>query len=74
MGHVTMENRHGLAAVGTVTLASGTAVRRASERTQKTKARELAIASPSSWCQARSCCTRCRSANCTGATGPTRRR
>jgi transposase len=31
MGHVTMENRHGLAVAGTVTQADGTAERRASE-------------------------------------------
>ncbi len=31
MGHVTMENWHGLAVAGTVTLADGTAERRASE-------------------------------------------
>ncbi len=31
MAHVTMENRHGLAVAGTVTLADGTAERRASE-------------------------------------------
>jgi hypothetical protein len=32
MGHVTMENRHGLAVAGTVTKADGTAERRASHR------------------------------------------
>ena len=31
MGHATMENRHGLAVAGMVTLATGTAERRASE-------------------------------------------
>ena len=31
MGHVTMENRHGLAVAGRVTQADGTAERRASE-------------------------------------------
>jgi hypothetical protein len=31
MGHVTMENRHGLAVAGIVTHASGTAERRAAE-------------------------------------------
>jgi len=40
MGHATMENRHGLAVAGMVTLASGTAERRASERMLKIKARE----------------------------------
>jgi hypothetical protein len=40
MGHATMENRHGLAVAGMVTLASGTAERRASERMLKTKAKE----------------------------------
>jgi len=35
-----MENRHGLAVAGMVTLASGTAERRASERMLKIKARE----------------------------------
>jgi len=40
MGHVTMENRHGLAVAGIVTLANGTAERRAAERMLKTKARE----------------------------------
>jgi hypothetical protein len=40
MGHATMENRHGLAVAGMVTLANGTAERRASERMLKTKARE----------------------------------
>src|SRR5690349_7924811 len=41
MGHATMENRHGLAVAGMVTLASGTAERRASERMLKIKAREV---------------------------------
>src|SRR5579872_340690 len=40
MGHVTMENRHGLAVAGVVTLANGTAERRASEIMLKTKAKE----------------------------------
>ena len=40
MGHVTMENRHGLAVAGIVTLANGTAERRAAERMLKTKAKE----------------------------------
>ncbi len=40
MGHATMENRHGLAVAGMVTLASGTAERRASERMLKTRAKE----------------------------------
>ncbi len=40
MGHATMENRHGLAVAGIVTLAAGTAERRAAERMLKTKARE----------------------------------
>lgn len=40
MGHATMENRHGLAVAGMVTLANGTAERRASERMLKTKARQ----------------------------------
>jgi hypothetical protein len=40
MGHAAMENRHGLAVAGMVTLASGTAERRASEKMLKTKARE----------------------------------
>src|SRR6266536_1916896 len=35
MGHATMENRHGLAVAGRVTLANGTAERRASERMLK---------------------------------------
>ena len=37
MGHVTMENRHGLAVAGTVTKADGTAERRASQAMLKTK-------------------------------------
>jgi len=40
MGHAAMENRHGLAVAGLVTLATGTAERRASETMLKTKARE----------------------------------
>src|SRR6187200_2308318 len=40
MGHATMENRHGLAVAGMVTLANGTAERRASERMLKTRAKE----------------------------------
>jgi transposase len=40
MGHTTMENRHGLAVAGVVTLANGTAERRASETMLKAKARE----------------------------------
>ena len=39
MGRVTMENRHGLAAVGMVTLANGTAERRASEAMLATEAK-----------------------------------
>jgi hypothetical protein len=35
MGHATIENRHGLAVAGMVTLARGTAERRASERMLK---------------------------------------
>ena len=42
MGHVTMENRHGLAVAGMVTPANGTAERRASETMLKTKAKEAA--------------------------------
>jgi transposase len=42
MGHATMENRHGLAVVGMVTLASGTAERRASERMLKATAKAAA--------------------------------
>src|SRR6201982_780498 len=37
MGHATMENRHGLAVAGTVTFATGTAERRASEVMLKAK-------------------------------------
>ncbi len=37
MGHVTMENRHGLAVTGTLTQAHGTAERRASEAMLKAK-------------------------------------
>ena len=40
MGHATMENRHGLAVAGMVTLATGTAERRASETMLKAKAKE----------------------------------
>jgi transposase len=40
MGHATMENRHGLAVAGRVTLANGTAERRASEAMLKTKSKE----------------------------------
>ena len=40
MGHATMENRHGLAVAGIVTLANGTAQRRASERMLKSKANQ----------------------------------
>lgn len=40
MGHATMENQHGLAVAGMVTLANGTAERRASEAMLKAKARE----------------------------------
>src|SRR5712691_317417 len=40
MGHATMENRNGLAVAGMVTLATGTAERRASEIMLKTKAKE----------------------------------
>jgi transposase len=39
MGHVTMENRHGLAVAGMVTQATGTAERRASETMLKAKAK-----------------------------------
>jgi hypothetical protein len=40
MGHATRENRHGLAVAGMVTLATGTAERRASEIMLKVKAKE----------------------------------
>ena len=40
MGHATMENRHGLAVAGIVTLADGTAERRASEIMLKAKAKK----------------------------------
>jgi hypothetical protein len=40
MGHATMENRHGLAVAGMVTLANGTAERRASETMLKAKAKK----------------------------------
>jgi transposase len=39
MGHATIENRHGLAVVGVVTLANGTAERRAAETMLKSKAK-----------------------------------
>src|SRR5260370_25175346 len=39
-GHATMENRHGLAVAGMVTLANGTAERRASQIMLKAKAKE----------------------------------
>src|SRR4029077_16247780 len=45
MGHVTMENRHGLAVAGVVTKADGTAERRASQVMLKANARPLVIAS-----------------------------
>ena len=41
MGHATMENRHGLAVAGMVTLATGTAERRASETMIKAKVKKL---------------------------------
>lgn len=40
MGHATMENRHGLAVAGKVTLANGTAERRASEAMLAAKSKE----------------------------------
>jgi transposase len=40
MGHATMENRHGLAVAGMVTLANGTAERRASEAMLKARSKE----------------------------------
>ena len=40
MGHAVMENRHGLAVAGSVTLADGTAERRASEAMLETKSKE----------------------------------
>jgi len=40
MGHAIMENRHGLAVAGMVTLATGTAERRASETMLKAKAKD----------------------------------
>src|SRR5437667_7140555 len=40
-GHATMENRHGLAVAGMVTLATGTAERRASETMLKAKVKKL---------------------------------
>ena len=42
MGHVTMENRHGLAVAGMVTAASGTAERQASEAMLKRKVKQAA--------------------------------
>ena len=46
MGHVTMENRHGLAVAGVVTKADGTAERRASQgHAESQSARPLVIAS-----------------------------
>ena len=42
MGHATMEERHGLAVAGMVTLADGTAKRRASQIMLKAKARRTA--------------------------------
>ena len=41
MGHVTMENRHGLAVTGMVTQANGTAERRASEIMLKTRSKTV---------------------------------
>src|SRR5213080_2061380 len=41
MGHALMENRHGLAVAGMVTLANGTAERRAAERMLKAKAKQV---------------------------------
>src|SRR5712672_3753194 len=41
IGHATMENRHGLAVAGMVTLATGTAERRASETMLKAKVKKL---------------------------------
>jgi len=41
MGHATMENRHGLAVAGMVTLATGSAERRASETMLKAKVNKL---------------------------------
>jgi hypothetical protein len=40
MGHAAMENRHGLAVAGMVTLANGTAERRAAETMLKAKAKQ----------------------------------
>ena len=45
MGHATMENRHGLAVAGMVTLANGTAERRASQIMLKATPRRRAAAS-----------------------------
>ena len=45
MGHATMENRHGLAVAGMVTLATGTAERRASETMLKAKVKKLGLCS-----------------------------
>ena len=44
MGHATMENRHGLAVAGMVTLAKGTAERCAAETMLSPKPKKLAIA------------------------------
>lgn len=41
MGHATMENRHGLAVAGMVTLATGTAERRASETMLEAKSKQV---------------------------------
>src|SRR5262249_57840963 len=41
MGHATMENRHGLAVIGMVTLATGTAERRASGTKLKAQGQKL---------------------------------
>jgi hypothetical protein len=43
MGHATMENRHGLAVAGTVTFATGTAERRASEPRKKQQQQKLLL-------------------------------
>ena len=54
MGHATMENRHGLAVAGTVTFATGTAERRASEIMLKAKAkkagRRITVGTPPADC------------------------
>jgi len=44
MGHATMENRHGLAGAGMVTLATGTAERRLQRRCSRPKSRSSADA------------------------------